>query len=84
MMSTNYPKNPDQHADCQNQQYPFDNIEDKVIGVGSARIDGEKYVLDDVVDENPMGGARMVAFVTFASGAFLIGLVVAGVIKIFH
>lgn len=84
MMSINYPKNPDQHADCQNQQYPFDNIEDKVIGVGSARIDGEKYVLDDVVDEDPMGGARMVALATLVSGAFLIGLVVAGVIKIFH
>ena len=84
MMSTNYPKNPDQHADCQNQQYPFDNIEDEVIGVGSARVKGEEYVLDDVVDEDPMGGARMVALATFVSGAFLIGLAVAVAIKIFH
>jgi|GEM_PF-2375029 hypothetical protein len=84
MMSTNVPKKTYPNAETETRQNPFDNIEDEVVGVGFAPVNGDKYVLDEVVDEDPMSGARMVAFVTLVSAVAVLGLAVAAIIKIAH
>lgn len=64
---------------------PFDNIEDDVIGVGKARIDGDKYILDGIdEDYDPIDGARLVVFSVGVSAVAILGLIVAAIIKIIH
>lgn len=82
-MSTKIPKDREKTRPETNDNI-YDNIEDDVIGTISAPTVGDRIVLDDFVDDNGKGSARMLAFTMLASAVAIVGLTIAGIIKIIH
>lgn len=58
--------------------------DDIIIGTAKAETKGDKIILDEFVDDNGEGSARMLTFTMLASFGALVAIAIAAIIKILH
>lgn len=56
--------------------------DDTVIGIAKAETKGDKIILDEFVDDNGEGSARMLTFTMLTSIGVLASIAIAAIIKI--
>lgn len=58
--------------------------DDTVIGIAEAETKGDEIILDEFVDDNGEGSARMLTFTIIVSLGAIVSIVIAAIIKILH
>ena len=79
MMSDKFPNDDREKTRPETNGKTFDDIEDDVVGTIKAPANGDKIILDDFIDDDGEGGARILAYSILGSIAVIVGLIIAAI-----